>query len=233
MIRIESNDQTKLHTLKHCRYFDNVGDDILNEIWQGMFLQRFDRGEPVMWEGEDCKGLYIIDHGSVKLYKTSHQGRELVINVLGEGESFNEVPVFDGDKNPVNVATLEDSDIWLVDAESIRSCLYKYPEVTKAVILNLSKNLRMLVGKVEELSFYQVTNRLARLLDQLPEEQLLGKTDFRLTRDDIAGRLGTVREVVTRSLKELERSGAIQVSHRSIEITNKDRLREWAQIPCE
>jgi CRP/FNR family cyclic AMP-dependent transcriptional regulator len=154
-----------------------------------------------------------------------------VLQVFGDGESFNEVPVFDQETNPVNVAALEDSLIWIVDAGAIRACLDKYPDVAKAIVLNLSKNLRMLVEKVAELSFFQVTNRLARLLARLPDEQLMGQTDIRLTRDELAARLGTVREVVVRSLRELERSGAIQVSRTKIEIVDEARLQDWIESP--
>jgi len=233
MRRIHANRSKKLQILKTCRYFDSVREEILIEISEGMQLLHFTRGEAVFWENERSSGLYIIEKGSVKLYKLSQQGRELVIEVFSNGDSFNEVPVFDGENNPVNVAALEECDIWVVDAESIRKSLYKYPEVTKAVVLNLSKNLRMLVTKVEELSFFQVTNRLARLIDNLPKEQLSGPSSVRLTRDELAARLGTVREVVTRSLKELERSGAIAVSRREIKIMDQDRLDIWTQIPCE
>jgi CRP-like cAMP-binding protein len=233
MQRMSTTQKQKLATLRICRYFENVNDEILAEISQGMELFQYEHGEAVFWEGEASKGLHIIKAGSVKLFKVSQQGREMVINVLGELESFNEVPVFDEEPNPVNVSTLENSQIWIVTAESIRASLYKYPEVTRVVILNLSKNLRMLVGKVEELSFYQVTTRLARLITNLPESQLLGEASIRLTRDDLAARLGTVREVVARSLKELERSGAVQVSRRKIEISDRERLREWAQEPCK
>lgn len=231
MRRIATNDLQKMARLHTCRYFNDVGDAILSEISQGMHLCRYEGGEVVFWEGDPSKGLYIVEKGSVKLYKSSLQGRELVLQVFGDGESFNEVPVFDREPNPVNVAALEESDIWIVGAGAIRSCLGNYPEVSKAVILNLSKNLRMLVEKLEELSFYQVTNRLARLLARLPHEQLMGKTDIRLTRDELAARLGTVREVVARSLRELERSGAIQVSRKKIEIVDEDRLQDWIQTP--
>ncbi len=95
------------------------------------------------------------------------------------------------------------------------------------MIHNLCVNLRMLLGTVEELSFYQVTNRLARLINKLPAEQLQGSKDGRLTQDDLAARLGTVREVVARSLKELERSGAIDVNRGQIKIVNDERLVEW------
>ncbi len=98
-------------------------------------------------------------------------------------------------------------------------------------MLNLTQNLRMLVGIVEELSFYQVTHRLARLISQLPAEQLSGESSPRLTRDQLAARLGTVREVVTRALRDLERSGAIRVGRRQIQVINEERLRDWAQEP--
>jgi CRP/FNR family transcriptional regulator len=233
MHRISTTQATKLVKLGTCRYFENVGDERLREISRGMELCRYDRGEAIFWENEPSKGLYIIDSGSVKLFKLSQQGRELIIEVFGDGESFNEVPVFDQQLNPVNVAELEESKIWIVDGGAIRECLYKYSEVTQAVVLNLSKNLRMLVGKVEELSFYQVTNRLARLIDTLPVEQLMGPANIRLTRDEVAARLGTVREVVARSLKDLERSGAIAVSRDKIEIIDKEKLSTWTQLPCD
>jgi CRP/FNR family transcriptional regulator len=107
----------------------------------------------------------------------------------------------------------------------------KHPEICQAVIQNLTKNLRMLVSLVEELSFFQVTNRLARLISQLPEEQLGGQAAQRITQDQLAARLGTVREVVARSLRELERSGAIRIGNRQIRIENPQVLQDWAQTP--
>ena len=84
---------------------------------------------------------------------------------------------------------------------------------------------------VDELSFYQVTNRLARLITQMPNEMLAGKSDQRLTQDEMAARLGSVREVVARSLRELERSGAIKSARGKIWIRNDAILKEWAQFP--
>ena len=120
------------------------------------------------------------------------------MKIFRQGESFNEVPVFDGGENPINVAAVTQSDIWVVPCDPIRNAIDEHPEMARAIILNLSANLRMLVGLVEELSFYQVTNRLARLICQLPKEQLEGKGQ-RLTQDEMAARLGSVREVVARS----------------------------------
>ena len=87
----------------------------------------------------------------------------------------------------------------------------EHPQACQQIIINLAQNLRMLVGKIAELSFYNVTDRLARLLLELPESQLDGSGETRLTQDELAARIGTVREVAARSLKELERVGAIGI----------------------
>jgi CRP/FNR family transcriptional regulator len=121
----------------------------------------------------------------------------------------------------------------VIEPEIIRNAMLKYPSMCAVIILNLSKNLRKLVGIIEELSFYQVTNRLARLLSQAPQEQLSGDAGARLTQDQMAARLGTVREVVARGLKELERCGAIKVDRRQIRILDQDILQQWVQGPVE
>jgi len=223
----------KLEAIRQCRYFAGLEGTILQELAHGVSLARFERGEMIFWQDDPCQGLYIIHQGSVKLFKLSPQGREFIVTILFEGETFNEVPVFDEGTNPVNAAALEDSLIWVIKPGIIRQAMVKYPAMCKMVILNLSKNLRKLVGIIEELSFYQVTHRLARLLRQAPQEQLSGEAPNRLTQEQMAARLGTVREVVARSLKELERSGAIKVSRRQIEILDAAILRQWAQDTAE
>lgn len=221
----------KLSALRNCPYFDDLSQEALNKLVQGMTLIAYKRGDPVFWQGEPCTGLHIVHHGNVKLFKLSPQGRELIVNVLQEGETFNEVPVFDGGANPVNVAALEDCTLWVIGSTTIRHIMVEHPEMCQAVIVNLSANLRRFVHKIEELSFYQVTNRLARLISQLPEEQLAGESSVRLPQDQLAARLGTVREVAARSLHELERSETIKVNRRRIYILDPLILQAWADEP--
>jgi CRP/FNR family transcriptional regulator len=224
---IRTSDEEKIKVLEGNPYFIDLSPQILAEVVIGMRLYRYEKNEAVFWEGDDSPGLHMIRRGSVKLFKISPQGRELVIRVMDEGSTFNEVPVFDHQPNPVNVSAVENSEIWVIESDLLRRCIAEYPELAQSVIHNLCVNLRMLLGTVEELFFYQVTNRLARLINKLPAEQLQGSKDGRLTQDDLAARLGTVREVVGRSLKELERSGAIDVNRGQIKIVNDERLVEW------
>ena len=220
-----------IQVLRKNSYFNSLSQAILSEIAQGTQLACFNRGEIVFWEGEECTGLHAVEKGSVKLFKLSPQGQELVVRVLEEGATFNEVPVFDNGLNPISVAALEDSEIWIIEAALLRRALARYPELAQSVIANLTENLRTLLGMVEELSFFQVVNRLARLISQMPTAVETGAKVGWLTRDELAARLGTVREVVTRSLRVLERSGAIRVNRRQVVVLDEARLREWAQGP--
>ncbi len=149
--------------------------------------------------------------------------------MLQEGDTCNEVPTFDGGTNPVNVETLEESTVWVVETEAVRALMRKDPEFMQKTVENLSRMMRHLVKMVSEMAFYQVTNRLARLISELPAAELSGESGARWTQDQMAARLGTVREVVARSLRELERSGAIQMENRRIRVSDPEVLNQWVQ----
>jgi CRP/FNR family transcriptional regulator len=217
--------QLKIRTLRENPYFDDLPDDMLSQIAEHMQLRGFERGETLFWEGDPCAGLHIIDEGSVKLYRLSPQGRQYIVRVLQEGDTCNEVPAFDGGSNPVNVETLEKSRVWVIEADMLRTLVKSHPDFALKVLSNFGRNLRGLVRMVSEMAFYQVTNRLARLISEMPAEE----SPPYWTQDQLAGRLGTVREVVARSLKELERSGAISIEDRRIRIEDPEALSHWTQ----
>jgi len=227
MKRLPSPREKRMEALQQNRYLSGLDDEILDYLAQHTHLISYDSEEYIVREGQPCQGLYIVESGRVKVFKNSPSGREMIINVFEGGESFNEVPVFDQLENPVNVGAILDSRIWLIDALALRTVISDHPESAQQIIINLSQNLRKLVGLAAELSFYTVTTRLARLLREIPRDQLSGSGANRLTQDDLAARIGTVREVVARSLKELERCGAIEVNRGKITIVDWDQLIDW------
>ena len=222
---LEASLELKLDTLRRNPYFDDLPEELLREITEHMQLRGFERGEILFWEDDPCAGLHIIEQGSVKLYRISPQGRQYIIRVLQEGETCNEVPAFDGGTNPVNVETLERSKVWVIEAEMLRDLVKAHPDFALKVLSNFGRNLRGLVRLVSEMAFYQVTNRLARLISELPADE----PRPHWTQEQLAAQLGTVREVVARSLKELERSGAIRIEDRRIYIADDTVLRQWSR----
>lgn len=231
MKRIPVSESEIVRALRSNPYFQGLDRAAFTELAAVTVLRRFGPGEILIWQDEPCAGLHVLQRGRVKLFRVSPGGRELIVRVLSQGETFNEVPVFDGGLNPVNVAALAEAEVYVVEGEVIQHVMERHPEMAQAVIHNLSGNLRMLVSKVEELSFFQVTHRLARLISRMPVEQLEGPADRRLTQDELAARIGTVREVVARSLKELSRSGAIDTHRGRIRILDRELLEAWAEGP--
>ncbi|MCK6539725.1 MAG: Crp/Fnr family transcriptional regulator [Anaerolineales bacterium] len=222
---VEVSRNEKLKILRVNPYFDDLPEDVLKVIATQTQLREYERGDMLFWEGDPCAGLHIIQSGSVKLYRISPQGRQYIIAVLTEGATCNEVPAFDGGTNPVNVEALETSRVWVVDALTLRELVKSNPEFALKILSKFGQNLRNLVHKVSEMAFYQVTHRLARLITELPVDE----SRPHWTQEQLAARLGTVREVVSRSLKELEKSGAIRIEDRRIHIKDGDVLRQWTQ----
>ncbi|MBT3338412.1 MAG: Crp/Fnr family transcriptional regulator [Anaerolineae bacterium] len=219
----------KLQTLRSNIYFEGLDESALEKVAEEMQLHLFERKETIFLEEEKSAGLHILKSGSAKIYRLSPQGRQYIVKILAEGDTFNEVSVFGGGGNPVNAAALEKSHVWVIKGEILRELTLAHPIYAQKIINNFADNLRTLVQRVSGMAFYQVTHRLARLLVKLPEDSLSGEGAARLTQDQIAARLGSVREVIARSLKELERGGAIRVENRRIYIVDREKLEDFAE----
>jgi CRP/FNR family transcriptional regulator len=217
----------QMDLLKTNEYFDDCAPVLLEQVVGHIQLREYERGEVMFWEGDPCDGLYVIFQGSAKLFRVSPQGRQYIVRILQEGDTFAEVPAFDGGLNPVNVEALETCRVWVVESEMLRKLVRDDSQFAQKVLVNFGRMLRGMVQKVSEMAFYQVTHRLARLINEIPADDLSGASGTHWTQEQMAARLGTVREVVARSLKELERSGAIQVENRRITILDPDVFKQW------
>ena len=225
MKSIESKASEKLKILKGNEYFDELSESILKDIAEHMHLREYQRGDVLFWEGDPCDGLHIVEHGSAKIFKLSPQGRQYIVRILQEGDTFSEVPAFDEGTNPVNVEALETCRVWVINNQKLHELIMAHPVFAQKVLVNFGKMLRGMVRMVSEMAFYQVTHRLARLIAEMRQE----KSAPHWTQEQLAARLGTVREVVARSMKELERSGAIKVEDRRIQIIDQEIFNQWLQ----
>ncbi len=224
MKSIETTIKERIKVLRGNEYFDDLPETMLQEISAHMQLREYQRGDVLFWEGDPCDGLYIVKQGSAKIFRLSPQGRQYIVRVLQEKDTFSEVPAFDGAPNPVNVEALENCLVWVIDDKMLRGLVSLHPQFAQKVLVNFGRMLRGMVYKVSEMAFYQVTHRLARLIAEMSEEKSVPQTQ-----EQLAARLGTVREVVARSLKELERSGAIKIEGRRIQIADKEIFSQWSQ----
>jgi CRP/FNR family transcriptional regulator len=224
---IEVSSAAKIKALRGNEYFNELPEDMLREIAAHTRLCEYERGAALFWEGDECTGLYIVEHGSAKIYRLSPQGRQYIVRILQEDDTFAEVAAFDGGLNPVNVEALEACRVWVIDSGLLRRLIAANPTFTQKVLANFGRMLRGMVHKISEMAFYQVTHRLARLISELPQNDPQGRPLPHWTQEQLAARLGTVREVVARSLKELERSGAIRIEERRIHVADPTAMEQW------
>jgi CRP/FNR family transcriptional regulator len=224
---IETSLSSKIKVLRNNEYFNDLPNNLLKNIAAEMQLREYQRGDVLFWEGDPCNGLHIIEQGSAKIYRLSPQGRQYIVRVLQGGDTFAEVPTFDGKTNPASVEALEVCRVWVINAEFLRYLVLDYPQFAQKILVNFGKMLRMMIQQVSEMAFYRVTHRLARLINELPPNDLQGRLIPRWTQEQLAARLGTVREVVARSLRELERSGAIRLEEHYIHIADPSVLEQW------
>jgi CRP/FNR family transcriptional regulator len=195
--------------------------------------RRFQKGELLFVAGEEARGLYVIVEGAVRAFRESADGREQVIHVERAGATVAEVPVFDDGAYPSTVAAETDSILLFIDKRDVRNLCLEHPQITLAALKVLAGRLRRCAELVETLSLREVGQRLARLL--LAEARARGtpaaeglEATLTLTNQQIAARVGSVREVVSRALTRLQQDGLIALKGRHLTIPDEAALAAYA-----
>jgi len=219
----------RLEFLKSILYFSGLGVAELESIRKLVFEKAANRAEMVLLEGEPAANLYFVASGAVKVFKTSAEGKEQILSIVRPGESFNDVPIFDGGPNPASARTMGPVILYGIKKNDMEAILRDHPQIALNVIKVLARRVRHLVSLVEDLSFRRVISRVAKiLLEHIGGEMSRGP---RLTQQEMAAMAGTAREVVGRSLKALEEEGAIKLDRHRIVITDKEALQKIMEVP--
>lgn len=211
--------------LRTIPYFTNLGEEEARRVGREVSERYFEKGQLIFLEGESCAGLHIVRSGQVRVFKSSPEGREIVLLIARPGDTFDDVPAFDGGPNPVSATAIEDSTIYIVPRHTLFSLLEGCPAAVDIVNV-LAGRLRHLTGVVEDLSFRSVASRLAKLLLGLAVTEDKSAPVQRLTQDEMAAMVGSVRDVIGRALRALEKTGAIKIQGHRILVVNPALLRK-------
>ena len=217
-----------LDFIKTIPYFAGLSQAALDSLGKYIFEKRAERGEILLFEDEPAETLYFVVDGAVKVFKTSHDGKEQILQIIRPGESFNDVPVFSGDVNLTSAEAMGKVVLNVIKKSDLETVLREFPQVSLNVIHVLSQRVRQLVSLVEDLSFRQVTGRVAKMLLEYAGD---GSSDRpRLTQQEMAAMIGTAREMVGRSLKSLEEDGVIKIDRHRIIVADIDALKVAAGV---
>ena len=207
-------------------YFRTLDDNLRAELVAQVVQRSFASGETLFIEGGRSAGLWIVETGSVKVYRTSLEGREHIIRFFGPGDSFNEIPALDGGPNPVSAETLSDVTAWVLPTSALQAAIRSDLTLMQNIVDGLSSRIRMLVKQIETLALLSVPARLAQFL--LAQAKASASDEEGITRAAIAAHLATTPETVSRVLRTMEEAGAIQFDRHRIVIVDENLLRDFA-----
>jgi len=208
-------------TLAKVPIFSGLTETELGFLAQRAVPRQYAPGEVVFAEGQPCAGLYVVERGHIRIFKTSPGGREQVLTIDGPGSSVAEVPVFDGGNYPASGAAVDSALLLFVSKQDFQALCLAHPQVTLKVLRIVGARLRRLVEIIEELSFTTVRHRLASFLVRLARQE--GKRTpagieilLPASQQELAAQIGTVRELVSRNLSRFQAEGLLIVEGRNV-----------------
>jgi len=184
----------------------------------------YPRNSVILFEDDPGDALYVVAEGQVKVVLIGEDGREVILSVLGEGEFFGEMALIDDEPRSAHVIAMEDSTLLVLRREDFQGILKQTPSIALALLRELSRRLRRVDEKVGSLVLLDVNGRVAQLLLDLADEAASNRITRRLTHHTIAQMIGSSRETVSRTMRELVDKGYIEVSRREILIRDRAAL---------
>lgn len=214
--------------------FGGLPEDRLRRIAARVTAISAAKDQVLFLAGDPARGMYVVVSGGVRATRATGDGREQVIHVEGPGATFAEVPMFDGGDYPSTVTAETDSVLLFLPREEIRTLCLEHPEIALAALKVLAGRLRQTAALVEDLGLRDVDRRLARLIEDAAEERGIRKDggvviDLAITQQQVAARIGSVREVVSRAFSRLQKAGLIEAQGSRIRIPDLDRLADYAR----
>ena len=223
-------------TLTKAPLFASLTESELDFLTRRAVVRRYSAGELVFSEGESCMGLYVVDSGHVRIFKSSPGGREQVLSIDGPGSSIAELPVFDGGTYPASAIAVEDAALLFVGKQDFQALCLAHPQVGLKVLRVVGGRLRRLVGIIEELSFTTVRHRLASYLFRLAQKSGRRTAEgvavsLPVTNQELAAQIGTVRELVSRNLSRLQVEGLLKIEGRDVTLCDLKALEQEIESP--
>ncbi len=217
------------HAIGASRHFSNLPAEAGEALARHLNRRSYTTGQVICLEGDPGEFVYLLEKGWVKAIRTALDGREQAAMFLHDGEIFGDEAVFSGAAYPVTVIALEKISAWAVEAAPFKDLARQHSSLALACLDHLSTRVLYYVQLVEDLGLRSVQSRIAHTLlnhAELREGVLIIPRRSWTTLDEMAARLGTVRDVLSRSLNALETEGILRLERSQIIILDPAKLME-------
>ena len=218
-------------SLSASELFEGLTDAAVADLDGRLAAARFHKGELVYSPFDRGDALYLIETGRVRLYRSAHDGRQLTMAMLDEGEAFGLVPRNGDDRHDCYAEAMSDCILRIVPAADLARTAAEHPLVAMNLMRSLSQRVRNVEDRLEALAFRGVAARLAgqllELMDRYGRVTPSGiRIDERFTHMQLAEMIGTSRETLTKVLNELRDAGVIDVRERLVWVLDADGLEQ-------
>lgn len=221
--------------LKHIAVFEELNPEELAAIDKLTIDRKYKKNMIIFMEGEPGEGFHYVKSGKVKIVKMAQDGREHIINILGPGDVFAEVLLFNKGSYPATAIALEDSLIGIIKNTDLETVVAANTRIALHLIKILSKRLLNCQMKIKTLALSDTFARTAQILVKLAyqygQQTETGiQIDVDMTRQDLANLVGTSRETVTRALSSMKKDKVIDFEDSKITILKMEKLKEYREM---
>lgn len=225
----------ELEYLKHLPIFEELAPADLAAINKVTIERRYKKNMIIFMEGEHGEGFHYVKRGKVKIVKMAQDGREHIINILGPGEVFAEVLLFNRGPYPATSVALEDSVIGIIKNTDLENVIVDNPRIALHIIRVMNKKLLHAQMKIKTLALSDTFARTAQILGRLAQQygqQVPGgiRIDIDMTRQDLANLVGTTRETASRVLSSMKKDKVIDLIDQQIVILDEKRLSRYQEM---
>jgi CRP-like cAMP-binding protein len=207
--------------LRQVPLFSELNEQDVASLARLATRRRYPKDTVVFFEHEEGDFFFMILEGRIKVTILGDDGREIILSMLGSGDFFGEMALLDNEPRSATAIAVEDSELLSLHRTDFQGVLGENPAITTALIKILTARLRKANHQISTLALLDVYGRVARVILDMARDEGRRLKDGRIafrraTHQEIANRIGTTRETVTRMLKDLERQGLIRVEGREI-----------------
>jgi CRP/FNR family transcriptional regulator len=219
--------------LKRCPLFAGLKEKDLRKIKSIAMPRQLKKEEVLFSDGSEAKGFYIILSGRVKLYKISPDGKEQILHVVSAPDAFAEAALFLEGTYPAFAEALKDSQLLFFPKRNFIQLIERNPQLSVNMIVTLSEYLKRFASLIEELSLKEVSSRVAKYLIDLSlksskEGQNSAGIELDLSKTQLASKLGTISETLSRTLAKMKAKRIIEVRKNRILILDREHLDKMA-----
>ena len=205
-------------SLQKSELFSGLSEEHRKEIESRGENLSLEKGETLFWEGDPGHSFFILIEGSVKLFKTTEEGREIIVKILTGGEIFGEVILFVNQTYPVSSTILENSSLFSISKKAFHHLMEKEYFRNEFVSV-LMKKQRYLSNRIHYLTAYDVEDRFFKFLLENYGEQ--GRYRINLSKKDLASAIGTIPETFSRLTSRLKKRGIIRWEKKELILKEK------------